>query len=196
MKKICLILGLCLAPGIAKAGFVESAEIGPNLNARAWGGYGPNSGKWYKCTDSIPTTSCKGYVGFKVYYTSISSGSGTQASPYILSGCSLTASGAGCACNSATYLTDTGCKACGNGLAATMPNAVGLHRNTTCSMCAAGYYKDGGACKQCPEYATGKNGESMGGTVPINACYIPKGTTSSDSTGSFEYTENCNYSQS
>ena len=193
MKKICLILGICLAPGIVNAAIVDTAERGINLSSRAWAGYGASLGKWYKCTTSISGTStqCTGAPGLKVYYTSISSGTGTQTDPYILSGCSVTASGAGCACTPELYYSNGTCTVCPTGTSATMPSAVGLHQTTTCNMCGKGYYRDSSAnaCKECPE-----KGESMGGAVPINACYIPKGTSFNTTPGTYEYTEDCHYS--
>lgn len=56
--------------------------------------------------------------------------------------------------------------------------------------CAAGYYKTSTECKECPSPGTSDNNNSNG----ITDCYIPAGTTGSDSTGSFIYVSDCHYS--
>jgi len=192
MKKICLILGICLMPGILKAAYVDSAERGTDPGNRAVAGYGGSyAGKYYKCTTTGLNTQFSGCPGFRMYYTSIASGSGTQSDPYILNGCSLTASGTGCACLPKAYVSNGVCVQCPTGMSAAMPGISGFHTNTSCNMCSAGYYKNGDTCSECPG-----DGTSMGGPVPITACYLPKGTKFSDTTGSGEYTADCHYSQS
>ena len=59
--------------------------------------------------------------------------------------------------------------------------------------CAAGYYGTSSngtsGCSRCPS-----NGSSTAGATAITSCYLPSGTTGSDSTGSYTYTANCYYS--
>ena len=59
--------------------------------------------------------------------------------------------------------------------------------------CAAGYYGTSSngtsGCTRCPS-----SGSSAAGTTAITSCYLPSGTTGSDSTGSYTYTANCYYS--
>ncbi len=59
--------------------------------------------------------------------------------------------------------------------------------------CAAGYYGTSSngtsGCSRCPS-----NGSSTAGATAITSCYLPSGTTGSDSTGSYTYTSNCYYS--
>lgn len=63
--------------------------------------------------------------------------------------------------------------------------------------CAPGYYgttKDGlTGCTKCPS-SGGVAGRSDGGATSITQCYLPFGTTGSDSTGNFTYTSKCYYS--
>ena len=60
--------------------------------------------------------------------------------------------------------------------------------------CTAGYYGTVGmivsssACTQCPSPGT-----SAAGSTSQSDCYIPAGTTGSDSTGTYKYTSNCYY---
>lgn len=58
--------------------------------------------------------------------------------------------------------------------------------------CAAGYYGTStngtSGCTQCPE-----SGQSVAGSTDITSCYLPAGTTFSDSTGSGTYTADCYY---
>ena len=62
------------------------------------------------------------------------------------------------------------------------------------SRCAAGYYGTGlptvggSSCTQCPSPGT-----SAAGSTSQSDCYIPAGTTGSDSTGTYKYTANCYY---
>lgn len=59
--------------------------------------------------------------------------------------------------------------------------------------CKAGYYGNPTAlhktCTKCPD-----SGTSSEDSTNITQCYIPSGTTGSDSTGSYTYTANCYYS--
>lgn len=66
--------------------------------------------------------------------------------------------------------------------------------------CNAGYYlltniAGVGVCTRCPSsggvYGTSIDGNAAG----IESCYIPTGTTSSDDSGDFEYTNDCFYQQ-
>lgn len=67
---------------------------------------------------------------------------------------------------------------------------------STSYRCAAGYYgrtvNGTTGCTRCPS-SGGVYGTSAAGSTAITSCYIPSGTTSSDGTGTFEYTEDCYY---
>ena len=54
--------------------------------------------------------------------------------------------------------------------------------------CVAGYWGSGSTCSACPAPGT-----SSAGTTTMRGCYIPAGTTGSDSTGTYKYTANCYY---
>ncbi len=62
--------------------------------------------------------------------------------------------------------------------------------------CAAGYYGSpktaGTGCTKCPS-SGGVAGQSAAGSTTITSCYIPSGSSFSDSTGSGTYTGNCYY---
>lgn len=89
-------------------------------------------------------------------------------------------------CASGYYGTATslsaGCTAC-------PANATCAGGNGSTFRCNANYYKSGAACQPCPN-----GGKSAAGATSITSCYLPSGTTFSDSTGSGTYTENCYYS--
>lgn len=71
--------------------------------------------------------------------------------------------------------------------------------------CNAGYYLtkslyagEGMICKRCPSYKDGNGNTAYGTTVSNNksgvtSCYIPSGSTFSDTTGKGKYTGNCYY---
>ncbi len=68
--------------------------------------------------------------------------------------------------------------------------------NATCAggngsgfVCAQGYYKDGNACSRCPSFGT----TAGTGSTTKTQCYLPSGTTFSESVGSGTYTANCPY---
>lgn len=78
---------------------------------------------------------------------------------------------------------------------------TGLTGTVTCSCsrtysykCAAGYYGQPkssfmGQCTECPG-----NGTSAVGSTSITSCYLPSGTSCSDTSGTCTYTSNCYYS--
>ena len=62
------------------------------------------------------------------------------------------------------------------------------------TLCLIGQYNDNGTCKQCPSDAYGNAGTTLtSGNNSISDCYIPSGSSFSDSTGSGTYTANCAY---
>lgn len=73
----------------------------------------------------------------------------------------------------------------------------GTYTTTNEYRCAAGYYGNAKGtsvynltgCNQCPS-----GGTSAAGATVITGCYLPSGTTGSDSTGTYTYTSNCYYS--
>lgn len=64
----------------------------------------------------------------------------------------------------------------------------------TYTACKSGYYLRAigsfTACQACPSSGTSANPNSGG----ITDCYLPSGTTGSDTTGTFTYTADCYYS--
>lgn len=84
-----------------------------------------------------------------------------------------------------------------NYMAGTYQGCTKCPSNATCAggngstfVCNANYYKNGGRfCSACPS-----SGRSSRGSTSITSCYLPSGTTGSDSTGSYTYTSNCYYS--
>ncbi|MCM1294380.1 MAG: hypothetical protein NC311_02360 [Muribaculaceae bacterium] len=94
-------------------------------------------------------------------------------------------------CASGYYGTATSARA---GCTVCPSNATCGGGNGSTFSCNAGYYKNGTACTKCST-ATGHNSAtSAAGVTAITGCYIPSGTTFSDSTGSGKYTSNCYYS--
>lgn len=59
----------------------------------------------------------------------------------------------------------------------------------TYTSCKPGYYLSGTLCVVCPDGGTSADKNKNG----IGACYLPTGSSFSDSTGSGEYTNNCYY---
>ena len=63
---------------------------------------------------------------------------------------------------------------------------------TTEYRCAAGYYGNtlngNSGCSACP-----RGGTSPAGSKSITSCYLPNGTSGTDSTGSYVYTSDCYY---
>lgn len=59
--------------------------------------------------------------------------------------------------------------------------------------CAAGYYGSSttgtSGCTRCPN-----SGVSMAGSTEITSCYLPSGTTGTDTSGTYTYTADCYYS--
>lgn len=58
--------------------------------------------------------------------------------------------------------------------------------------CGQGFYKSGSSCIACPDKALGATTSGYTNTG-ITACYMPANITLSDSTGSYVFTSNCNY---
>ena len=69
----------------------------------------------------------------------------------------------------------------------------GICDKTTQYRCAAGYYgittNGSSGCTRCPN-----SGSSVAGSTVITSCYLPSGTTGSDSSGTYTYTADCYYS--
>ncbi len=55
--------------------------------------------------------------------------------------------------------------------------------------CKPGYYLSGGNCIACPDGGTSADRNNTG----IGACYLPAGTTGSDTTGKYSHTADCYY---
>jgi len=72
-------------------------------------------------------------------------------------------------------------------------NATCAGGNGSTFSCAKGYYKDGTSCARCPSSGGVYGTTASTGATSITDCYLPSGTTFSDSTGSGTYTSNCYY---
>lgn len=151
MKKLYLVIGLVLiVPIHAYAVELYLGNQGSNLNAVM---HTAGSSEYYKCSNSV-AFSCQSDAVF-ITYTSKVSGSGTSASPYIISGCSFVS----CACPDKYYLSGTTCVKCSdNALAA---ETAGLyHTNKSCQYCPSNMLKKIPAqnvieCIDCPVTTTG-----------------------------------------
>ncbi|MBR5566620.1 MAG: hypothetical protein IKW09_00760 [Alphaproteobacteria bacterium] len=145
-------------------------------------------GIYYKCSNTF-SGSCSNYAGTLIYYTGTNGGSGTSASPYILTGCSLS----GCVCDSSVPWTSSGCgSACSYGLRAVPASATGqalYHQNTKCSYCGYNQYVytfspapnvTVSQCNTCP------NSGTSDGTGDITSCCLAANWTGSDDTGTFK----------
>lgn len=69
-----------------------------------------------------------------------------------------------------------------------------IQKETTVYRCSAGYYGDptSGSCSPCLyPGTTDPYEEPHSVSINITNCYIPSGTTGSDSTGTYKYTSNC-----
>ena len=96
-------------------------------------------------------------------------------------------------CTSSNCKSDTSWSAAGTGYQKKANRSCS--DSTTCKTtysyrCAAGYYGSSSngtsGCNPCPS-----GGTSSAGTTSATGCYIPSGTTGSDSTGTYKYTSNC-----
>jgi len=72
-------------------------------------------------------------------------------------------------------------------------NATCAGGNGSTFSCAKGYYKDGTVCARCPSSGGIYGTTASTGATSITSCYLPSGTTFSDSTGSGTYTSDCYY---
>lgn len=61
--------------------------------------------------------------------------------------------------------------------------------------CIQGYYRDKMECKRCPSSGGVYGTTKSSGATSITECYIPSGTEFSDSSGTWEYGQNCHYSE-
>ena len=57
--------------------------------------------------------------------------------------------------------------------------------------CRQGYYKDGTGCTRCPSSGGIYGTTESTGATSITECYLPSGSTGTDSTGTFTVTDNC-----
>lgn len=69
-------------------------------------------------------------------------------------------------------------------------NAACTATTKTYTACKPGYYLNGGACASCPSPGTTPDRN----TGTITSCYLPSGTSCSDTSGTCSYTSNCYYS--
>lgn len=91
-------------------------------------------------------------------------------------------------CGSGYYGTakseTTGCTKCPS-------NATCAGGNSSTFICNKNYYKNGSTCTPCPSPGI----TEKTGVTDIKDCFIPSGTTFSDSTGNGIYTQNCYYTK-
>ncbi len=208
MKYLWQILLPVMFVASAHGGEVYIGTMYDNLNKTN----GAPDGYYYRCVNSVKH-SCAMYA--RVDYTSKTGGSGTEDSPYILSGCSLVS----CACWRTQYRSsETACTACKNNALGTQ--AQSPHTNTSCSYCetshlktvvsgvvtcsacpanascngtttvtcAKGYYGTT-SCTQCPTPGT-TSGTGAGANT---SCYVPANTALSDTKGKYKFTKDCYY---
>ncbi|HIS71272.1 MAG TPA: hypothetical protein IAD02_04800 [Candidatus Enterousia intestinigallinarum] len=69
-------------------------------------------------------------------------------------------------------------------------NAACTATTKTYTACKPGYYLNGGTCASCPSPGTTPDRN----TGTITSCYLPSGTSCSDTSGTCSYTSNCYYS--
>ena len=72
-------------------------------------------------------------------------------------------------------------------------NASCTGGNNSTFVCNQGYYKNGSKCERCPASGGVYGTTASAGSTSITSCYLPSGTSFSDSTGSGTYTGNCYY---
>ena len=69
---------------------------------------------------------------------------------------------------------------------------------TTCTACAKGYYKAStgtSKCERCPPSGGVYGTTASTASTAKTDCYIPSGTSMSDTTGAYEFTSNCYYTE-
>ncbi|MDE6478141.1 MAG: hypothetical protein K2L95_03205 [Alphaproteobacteria bacterium] len=195
MKKTVFIIAMfIMAIGCAGASHAANEIIGTTCTESAWQSCLTNYGVTYdsSCSNSACSlcnnrsssaglTNSFGIVTSTTYRyeTNCPSSYGGTAT------CSCKQTSSSYKCASGYYGTATsstsGCTACPS-------NATCAGGNNSTFSCNKGYYKDGSSCSACPGIGT-----SAAGATSISSCYIPAGTTYSDSTGGGEYTANCPY---
>ena len=107
--------------------------------------------------------------------------------------CSLCAQTGYCTCNAGYYAKVTYDNNCFSDC-----DCSGVcPSNSTCTSatsftCNKGYWKNGSVCTSCPPSNYGGYGTTAStGATSISECYLPAGTTSSDTTGTFQFTQKC-----
>lgn len=174
MKKLLLIAPALLASQFAYGATIYLANSGTNLNQTKPAGSG---GKYYKCSNSV-SFSCQ-TTQLEINYSSQSGGSGTESSPYILTGCSFSK----CVCGHNEYLDGTKCTTCPYNTVVLTNQSQG-HTSTGSSACqycmsnmlktskdvAPGVYLP--ACESCPANGT------CNGSTSVSCNYGYYGTTS------------------
>ena len=117
----------------------------------------------------------------------------------VFDGCSYTYTTCGCpSCTGCTSDSSWVSAGAGYEKKTTASCDCGTCTKTTSYRCAAGYYgtstNGSTGCTKCPS-SGGVAGLSAAGSKAITSCYIPSGSSFSDSTGSGTYTGNCYYSK-
>lgn len=72
-------------------------------------------------------------------------------------------------------------------------NATCAGGNRSTFVCAKGYYKNGSACTACPSLNGVAGTTTSTGATSITSCYIRSGSSFSDVSGSWRYSDNCYY---
>lgn len=74
-------------------------------------------------------------------------------------------------------------------------NAACTQTGTIYTSCKPGYYLFGADCIRCPS-SGGVYGTTVDkNTGDITSCYLQNGTTGSDATGTWQYTQDCYYTK-
>ena len=109
----------------------------------------------------------------------------------------------GCKCVCSNCSSETTYSAAGTGYQKKInrycecSSGVATCKETTVYQCAVGYYgrstNGTSGCTRCPASGGIYGTTAAAGSTAVTSCYIPSGTTFSDSTGSGTYTGNCYY---
>ncbi|MCM1294291.1 MAG: hypothetical protein NC311_01885 [Muribaculaceae bacterium] len=125
MKKLLIMIPTLMAVQMSHAGTqLFLGNSGSNLNSVIPGA----RGGYYKCTNSVAFSCQSDYISIE--YGSMSGGSGTAVSPYILTNCSFIT----CACGYKYYLIGKTCVACDFD-AMVAPDVSVIHANSSASAC-------------------------------------------------------------
>lgn len=147
--------------------------------------------------------SFSGSGGTRVYdCTRCNTGYKLDGGTILVDGCSNAIAANGC------ILDCTGCSNCTSDTTWSATGTAGYEKKVTrtCSCntcnastsyrCAAGYYGSStngtSGCTRCPS-SGGVYGTSAAGSTSVTSCYMPSGTNMSDTSGTYQFTSSCYY---